>query len=164
MQHIKSIHGNLDTYTEGHYKPPMLTDIELRNLILPNCDGFMFVVDTARGRILFVSESVNSSLNFSPQELTGQSLFDIIHPKDMNKIKEQLTSSSDVAPRDRLIDSRTMLPVQGGEVSSVMARRASLHPGARRDFLCRIKCKNVGHNITTLHSEYDISCVRYLAV
>ena len=139
VQHIKSIHGNLDTYTEGNYKPPMLSDLELRNLILPNCDGFMFVVDTARGRILFVSESVISSLNFSAQELTGQSLFDIIHPKDMNKIKEQLTSS-DVASRDRLIDSRTLLPVQGSEMNSVMSR---LHPGARRDFLCRIKYKQV---------------------
>ena len=67
VQHLKAIRGSLDSYTEGNYKPPMLMDKELKQLIIPSADGFLFVVDSARGRILYVSESVSQTLNFSHQ-------------------------------------------------------------------------------------------------
>ena len=103
MQHIKSIHNNINldlNFSSSSYKPPILSDRELKDLLTPNYDGFLFVVDSARGRILFVSETVVDTLHFAPSELTGQSLFDILHPKDISKIKEQLTSS-DLSTRDR---------------------------------------------------------------
>lgn len=34
VQHIKMLRGSLNSYTEGHYKPPFVGDEELQDLLL----------------------------------------------------------------------------------------------------------------------------------
>ncbi|KAM3587756.1 uncharacterized protein V6R79_013353 [Siganus canaliculatus] len=134
VQHLKAIKaGTSSAFTHTTFKPSILPQDDLRHLLLKAADGFLLVVSCDRAKIIFISESVSKVLNFSRVELTGQSLFDFIHPKDIHKVKEQL--SSEMNPQQRLIDAATGVQVQ----AEAPIKPSHFTTGARRSFFCRMK-------------------------
>ncbi|XP_047246314.1 aryl hydrocarbon receptor nuclear translocator-like protein 2 isoform X1 [Girardinichthys multiradiatus] len=153
VQHLKALKaGASGAFADTKHKPCILPHDDLRHLLLRATDGFLLVVRCDRAKILFISESVSKILNFSKLELTGQSLFDFIHPKDIHKVKEQL-SSSEMLPQQRLVDASTGDQVQ----VEPPVRPSHLATGDRRSFFCRMKHSRVAGKHEVKHSLPSVS-------
>ncbi len=50
----------------------------------------MVIISCSQARVLFVSDAVQDVLQESPENWTGACFYDLLHPKDIQKVKEQL--------------------------------------------------------------------------
>lgn len=66
---------------------------ELKHLILEAADGFLFIVSCETGRVVYVSDSVTPVLNQPQSEWFGSTLYEQVHPDDVGKLREQLSTS-----------------------------------------------------------------------
>ncbi|OXB55839.1 hypothetical protein ASZ78_007157 [Callipepla squamata] len=135
VSHMKSLRGTGNTSTDGTYKPSFLTDQELKHLILEAADGFLFIVSCETGRVVYVSDSVTPVLNQAQSEWFGSTLYDQVHPDDVGKLREQL-STSENALTGRILDLKTGTVKKEGQQSMRMCM------GSRRSFICRMRCGN----------------------
>ncbi|XP_064192679.1 aryl hydrocarbon receptor nuclear translocator 2 isoform X2 [Anguilla rostrata] len=134
VSHMKSMRGTGNTSTDGAYKPSFLTEQELKHLILEAADGFLFVVAAETGRVIYVSDSVTPVLNHPQQEWFGSTLYDQVHPDDVDKLREQL-STSENSMTGRILDLKTGTVKKEGQQSSMR-----MCMGSRRSFICRMRC------------------------
>nr|XP_009933718.1 PREDICTED: aryl hydrocarbon receptor nuclear translocator isoform X2 [Opisthocomus hoazin] len=135
VSHMKSLRGTGNTSTDGTYKPSFLTDQELKHLILEAADGFLFIVSCETGRVVYVSDSVTPVLNQPQSEWFGSKLYDQVHPDDVGKLREQL-STSESTLTGRILDLKTGTVKKEGQQSMRMCM------GSRRSFICRMRCGN----------------------
>nr|XP_008190730.1 PREDICTED: aryl hydrocarbon receptor nuclear translocator homolog isoform X3 [Tribolium castaneum] len=131
------LNGTGNTSADGTYKPSFLTDQELKHLILEAADGFLFVVSCDTGRVIYVSDSVAPVLNYSQSDWYGSCLYDNIHPEDVEKVREQL-STQEPQNTGRILDLKTGTVKKEGHQSSMR-----LCMGSRRGFICRMKVGNL---------------------
>uniref|UniRef100_A0A7E4VXY4 Aryl hydrocarbon receptor nuclear translocator homolog n=1 Tax=Panagrellus redivivus TaxID=6233 RepID=A0A7E4VXY4_PANRE len=132
VTHMKSIR---DASSQGHpsdpsnFKPTFLTDQELKHLILEAANGFLFVVSCDSGRVLYVADSIMPVLNLRQEDWMHRSIYDLIHPDDMDKVRDQLCGSE--ASLNRVLD------LKSGAVKKEQGVR--VHMSCRRGFICRMR-------------------------
>lgn len=146
VAHMKALRGTGNTNADGTYKPSFLTDQELKHLILEAADGFLFVVACDTGRIIYASDSVTPVLNQPQSDWFGSSVYEHVHPEDVEKVREQL-STQEPANQGRILDLKTGTVKKEGHQSSMR-----LCMGSRRGFICRMKVGSVtSDNMNTGH-------------
>lgn len=62
---------------------------EIGSHLLQTIDGFLFVVDKD-GKIMYISETASVHLGLSQVELTGNSIYEYVHPADHDEINQLL--------------------------------------------------------------------------
>ncbi|KAK9889390.1 hypothetical protein WA026_004664 [Henosepilachna vigintioctopunctata] len=137
VAHMKALRGTGNTNTDGTFKPSFLTDQELKHLILEAADGFLFVISCDTGRVIYVSDSVAPVLNHSQSDWFGTCIYDNLHPEDVDKVREQL-STQEPQNTGRILDLKTGTVKKEGHQSSMR-----LCMGSRRGFICRMKVGNL---------------------
>lgn len=79
-------------------------------MILEAADGFLFVVAADTGRVIYVSDSVTPVLNQTQSEWFGSTLYEQVHPDDVDKLREQLsTSENSMTGRGNAVTCNIML-------------------------------------------------------
>ncbi|KAF8790296.1 aryl hydrocarbon receptor nuclear translocator homolog isoform X2 [Argiope bruennichi] len=137
VAHLKTLRGTGNTSSDGSsYRPSFLTDQELKHLILEAADGFLFVLACDTGRIIYVSDSVAPVLHQSQADWFNACIYDLVHPDDVEKLREQLSTQESNA--GRILDLKTGTVKKEGHQSSMR-----LCMGSRRGFICRMKIGNL---------------------
>lgn len=138
VAHMKSLRGTGNTHSgDGAYKPSFLTDQELKHLILEAADGFLFVVACDSGKVIYVSDSVTPVLNHSQYEFQHSSFYEWVHPDDIEKVREQL-STQEISCSNRILDMKSGTVKKESHQSAIR-----LCVGSRRGFICRMRLGNV---------------------
>jgi aryl hydrocarbon receptor nuclear translocator len=152
ISHMKTLRGPVSARNDSSYKPSFLTDQELKHLVLEATDGFLFVAQCENGCIIYVSDSVTPVLSYSQSEWYGRSLYELIHPDDVEKLREQL-STNDSQNSGRILDLKTGTVKKEGHQASMR-----LCMGSRRGFIIRMK---VGSSVGVAEGVNGAShCVR----
>jgi len=151
VTYIKSLRGGSPPPTDGNSKPSFLSDQELKHLVLEAADGFLFVISCTNGRVLYVSDSITPVLNKSQEEWINQSIYDLIHPEDKDKLRDQL--GTEINHDSRILDPKSSVKRDGPP--------GKLGIGSRRNFIVRMKCGKIEDDLDGTDSrmnEIKIRC------
>src|SRR5271157_647723 len=72
------------------FDAPLRAREALLQLIAKNCNDMLWSLHVVDGCFTFVSDSVERLLGLPPQEMSGLTLMDILHPDDRDRVRELL--------------------------------------------------------------------------
>lgn len=137
VSHMKSIRASniaFNGQSSINSSQSFLTDQELKHLILEAANGFLFIVTCDEARVLYVSDSIFPILNLTQEEWLNHVFYDLIHPDDVAKVKEQLNGRD--TNSNRVIDLKT------GTIKRDQGN-GRIHSNCRRGFICRMRIGNL---------------------
>lgn len=110
--------------------------------------------------MIYVSDSVAPVLNYPQSEWYGSCIYDNIHPEDVEKVREQL-STQEPQNTGRILDLKTGTVKKEGHQCKISSRSSLIRTdkvicfdlflasmrlcmGSRRGFICRMKIGSLG--------------------
>ncbi|XKL65222.1 hypothetical protein PGB90_008642 [Kerria lacca] len=136
LQYLKSIQlSSMRLNSQESIKKSLLTEAELKRLMLQMSQGFIFVISCDTARILFVSESASKILHCNRLNLFGRCLYDIIHLDDIANVKEQISHAESNCGRHEFVDLNLIKDLE----LEIPGEQLGMQPGNRRSFFFRIK-------------------------
>lgn len=148
VEHVKALRG--DPYATSDYKPSFLSDDELKQLVVEAANGFMLIISCQQARVLYVSETVEDVLHESQDAWKGQFFYDILHPKDIQKVKAQLDCMN--------MEETLQANAAAGYGKSPLVAHPDAMRGLRRSFLCRVRVSqqvNKAEDVSSQSSTVD---------
>ena len=106
---------------------------EIESHLLQTLDGFLFVVDKD-GKIMYISETASVHLGLSQVELTGNSIYEYVHPSDHDELNQLLNMAP---PAHCVPNARQELEIE-------------------RSFFIRMKCVLAKRNAGLTNSGYKV--------
>ncbi|CAI7992052.1 Aryl hydrocarbon receptor nuclear translocator homolog [Geodia barretti] len=91
----------------------------------------MIIIECSWARILFVSDTISDVLGEPVENWMGTSFYDLLHPKDIQKVKSQLTCFD--------LDEAMKAGVKNNVGNSPLVLQGQNINGLRRSFLCRVR-------------------------
>ncbi|XP_028840640.1 single-minded homolog 2 [Denticeps clupeoides] len=129
---------------------------ELGSHLLQTLDGFVFVV-ASDGKIMYISETASVHLGLSQVELTGNSIFEYIHPSDHDEMTAVLSAHQ--PPHPHLLQEYEMERSFFLRMKCVLAKRnAGLTCGGYKVIHCSgyLKIRQYVVDMTLYDSCYQI--------
>ncbi|XP_052463694.1 single-minded homolog 2 [Carassius gibelio] len=127
---------------------------DLGSHLLQTLDGFVFVV-AADGKIMYISETASVHLGLSQVELTGNSIFEYIHPSDHDEMSTVLSAHQPLQPHFLQELERSFFL----RMKCVLAKRnAGLTSGGYKVIHCSgyLKFRQVVMDVSLYESCYQI--------
>ncbi|KAI3413761.1 PAS fold [Globodera pallida] len=161
VSHMKLTRGNVGAQNNPPgtmpCQPSFLTDQELKHLILEAANGFLFVVACETARIIYVSDSILPVLNVSQEEWLNSLFYDLLHPEDVDKVRDQLCGTD--SSHNRVLDMKT------GTVKKDHSS-ARVHLNCRRGFICRMRIGSIGSlpRLRNCHPIFEFGGRSFVAV
>ncbi|XP_071439795.1 protein single-minded-like [Hetaerina americana] len=132
---------------------------ELGSHLLQTLDGFIFVV-APDGKIMYISETASVHLGLSQVELTGNSIYEYIHPADHDEMTAVLSLHQAPPPPTQHQQSAGILHHHGHTAPHVVQEFE-----VERAFFLRMKCVLAKRNAGLTTGGYKvIHCSGYLKV